>query len=104
MSTLITDLRYSVRSLLKSPGLTLAAVLSLGLGIGANTTIFSWVQAVLLRPIPGAADPGSLVIAAMENREGQSRSFSYPNYKDLHDRATLVEYVGQDLAGGLIEK
>jgi macrolide transport system ATP-binding/permease protein len=96
VSTLISDLRYSIRSLVKSPGLTLAAVLSLGLGIGANTTIFSWVQAVLLRPIPGASDPGSLVIAAMENREGQSRSWSYPNYKDLHDRATLVDYVGQD--------
>ena len=91
MSTFIADLRYSIRSLLKSPGLTLAAVLSLGLGIGANTTIFSWVQAVLLRPIPGASNPGELVIAAMENREGQSRSWSYPNYKDLHDRATLVE-------------
>ncbi|MGE0863718.1 MAG: ABC transporter permease [Vicinamibacterales bacterium] len=96
MSTLISDLRYSIRSLLKSPGLTAAAVLSLGLGIGANTTIFSWVQAVLLRPIPGAADPAALVIAAMENREGQSRSWSYPNFKDLHDRSTLVEYVGQD--------
>lgn len=96
MSTLISDLRYAIRSLLKSPGLTTAAVLSLGLGIGANTTIFSWVQAVLLRPIPGAADPSALVIAAMENREGRSRSWSYPNYKDLHDRSTLVEYVGQD--------
>ncbi len=96
MSTVLTDLRYSIRSLLKSPGLTLAAILSLGLGIGANTTIFSWVQAVLLRPIPGAVDPSRLVIAAMENREGQSRSWSYPNFKDLHDRSTLVDYVGQD--------
>ena len=58
MSTLFGDVRYSFRSLLKNPGLTLAAVLSLGLGIGANTTIFTWVQAVLFRPIPMAADPG----------------------------------------------
>ena len=65
MATFIADLRYSVRSLLKNPGLTLAAVLSLGLGIGANTTIFTWVQAVLFRPIPIAADPGALRIAAM---------------------------------------
>ena len=96
MSTLLSDLRYSVRSLLKSPGLTVAAILSLGLGIGANTTIFTWVQAVLFRPIPVAVDPGSIRIAAMENREGQSRSWSYPNYQDFRDRATLVDVVAQD--------
>lgn len=96
MSTLIADLRYSVRSLLKNPGLTLAAVLSLGLGIGANTTIFTWVQAVLFRPVPIAADPGSLRIAAMENRDGQSRSWSYPNYQDFRDRVRLVDVVAQD--------
>ena len=96
MSTLIADIRYSVRSLLKNPGLTLAAVLSLGLGIGANTTIFTWVQAVLFRPIPVAADPGSLRIAAMENREGQSRSWSYPNFTDFRDRVTTMDVVAQD--------
>ena len=96
MSTLLSDLRYSVRSLLKNPGLTVAAILSLGLGIGANTTIFTWVQSVLFRPIPMAADPGSIRIAAMENRDGQSRSWSYPNYTDFRDRATLVDVVAQD--------
>ena len=96
MSTLISDFRYSIRSLLKNPGLTVAAVLSLGLGIGANTTIFTWVQAVLFRPIPVAADPSAIRIAAMENREGQSRSWSYPNYQDFRDRATLIEVVAQD--------
>ena len=44
MSTLMADLRYACRSLLKNPGLSLAAILSLGLGIGANTTIFTWVR------------------------------------------------------------
>jgi predicted permease len=96
VSTILADLRYAVRSLLKNPGLTLAAVLSLGLGIGANTTIFTWVQAVLVRPIPGAAEPSGLLIAAMQNREGQSRSWSYPNYRDYRDRATLVDVVAQD--------
>ncbi len=93
---MIAEIRYSVRSLLNSPGLTLAAVLSLGLGIGANTTIFTWVQAVLFRPIPVAADPGSLRIAAMENREGQSRSWSYPNFRDFRDRVTTMDVVAQD--------
>ena len=96
MSTFLADVRYSVRSLLKSPGLTLAAVLSLGLGIGANTTIFTWVQAVLFRPIPLAAEPSTIRIAAMENREGQSRSWSYPNFTDFRDRATLMDVVAQD--------
>lgn len=96
MSTLVADIRYSIRSLVKNPGLTLAAILSLGLGIGANTTIFTWVQAVLFRPIPMATDPASIRIAAMENREGASRSWSYPNYKDFRDRATMVEVVAQD--------
>ena len=96
MSTLLADVRYAVRSLLKSPGLTAAAVLSLGLGIGANTTIFTWVQAVLFRPIPVAADPGTIRIAAMENREGQSRSWSYPNWQDFSQRVTQMRVVAQD--------
>ena len=96
MSTFLADLRYSVRSLLKNPGLTLAAVLSLGLGIGANTTIFTWVQAVLFRPIPMAADPGTIRIALMENREGASRAWSYPNFRDFRDRTALMELVAQD--------
>ena len=96
MSTLVADIRYSFRSLLKNPGLTLAAILSLGLGIGANTTIFTWVQAVLFRPIPLAADPSSIRIAAMENREGQSRSWSYPNFVDFRDRTKMLDVVAQD--------
>jgi predicted permease len=96
VSTLLSDVRYAIRSLLKNPGLTGAAVLSLGLGIGANTTMFAWVQAVLFRPIPVAADPGTIRIAAMENREGQNRSWSYPNYQDFRDRATQMDVVAQD--------
>ena len=61
MGILIHDVRHGVRSLLKTPGLTAAAILSLALGIGANTTIFTWVKAVLLRPVPGASDPASSV-------------------------------------------
>src|SRR5262245_51864294 len=92
----IQDLRYAVRSLIKTPTLTLAVVLSLGLGIGANTTVFTWVQAVLLHPIPGARDQGSLYVLNAKSREGRSRSWSYPNYRDLRDRSRLVDVVAQD--------
>jgi len=55
------DLRLSLRIILKSPGFTATAVLTLALGIGANTTIFSWIHGVLLNPLPGAGEPHRIV-------------------------------------------
>jgi predicted permease len=96
VASTIQDLRYACRSLVQTPTLTLAAVLSLGLGIGANTTVFAWVQAVLLRPIPGAHDPDRLRVATLETRDGRPRAWSYPNYRDFRARATQLDVVGQD--------
>jgi putative ABC transport system permease protein len=89
VQTLLQDLRYAFRLLAKSPSFTLIAVLTLALGIGANTAIFSVVNAVLLRPL-GFRDPAKLVLVA-EKSKYPTISTSYENYQDWRDQSHSFE-------------
>jgi hypothetical protein len=87
MNTVWQDLRYGARMLSKQPGFALIAVITLALGIGANTTMFNLVDALLLKPLPGAADPDRLVqIGRAYNSQGFSNS-AYADYRDFRDQS-----------------
>jgi predicted permease len=95
------DLRYAVRNFLASPGLAAVAILSLALGIGANTAIFSLIDQMLLRPLP-VVDPDSLVIVkspgprmgrVSSDESDAPNAWSYPMYKELRDRNQVLSGV-----------
>jgi predicted permease len=103
LQTVIHDLRYGVRMLLRSPGVTIVAVLALSLGIGANAAIFSSVSAFLFRPLP-VAQPNSLVRPAeITDDRGSTDTFSYPDFADYRDQSTVFEgLVAEDMAQAAI--
>ena len=90
MEKLLQDIRFGIRQLLKKPGFAALAIISLALGIGANTSIFSLVDTVLLRPLP-VQEPSRLAVLYGTLHNGADVTLqSYPNYKDYRDRNTVM--------------
>jgi putative ABC transport system permease protein len=91
--TFLQDLRYAIRSLLQRPGFTLVATLTLALGIGANSAIFSVLHGVLLRPLP-YADPAAIVLPHTRWSANPRGPFSLPEYFDLREQTRALDRVG----------
>lgn len=85
MKSFWQDLRYSLRMIAKAPGYAAIAILTLALGIGANTTIFSWINSTLLNPIPGLANPHEVVALALSRPSENPFPFTYPDVVAMRD-------------------
>src|SRR2546430_8673914 len=92
METLFRDIRFGIRSLLKQPAFTSIAIVTLALGIGANTAMFSVINAVLLRPLP-YTQPDRLVWMSESGDEVAHRPLSYPNFVDWRARNHVFESI-----------
>src|SRR4029453_2476104 len=100
------DIRFAIRSATRNPVLTAVIVISLALGIGANTTIFTLINAVFLRPLP-VSDPGRLAqVFTVMPKSTAYQSVSLANYRDFRDRVSefsglaAYQFIGANLTGG----
>jgi predicted permease len=85
MTSFWQDVRYSLRMIAKAPGFAAIAILTLALGIGANTTIFSWINAALLNPVPGLATPSEVVALTLSKPGDNPFPFTYPDVEAIRD-------------------
>jgi len=83
MTSLWQDIRYSLRVIAKSPGFAAIAIVTLALGIGANTTIFSWINSALLNPVPGVTNPDEVISLTLNKPGDKPFPFTYPDIEAL---------------------
>ena len=83
---MMSDLRQAWRMIGRMPGLAAVVIVSLGVGIGVNTAVFSWIQAMVLQPIPGATDGSGVLRLEPRSDTGAYPGSSWPEYRDLRDR------------------
>ena len=88
---MIGDAIHSIRALARTPVMATVVVVSLGLGIGVNTVVFSWIQALVLRPIPGVADASRFHLIEPQTEAGLRPGTSWPEYLDLKERLRSFE-------------
>lgn len=91
VESFVTDIRFALRQLRRNPGFATIIILTLAIGIGANTTIFSWTRAILLNPLPGAADPDRVVALESITASGDWTPTSHLDFRDLRDHSKLVQ-------------
>lgn len=93
MNGLLDELKNALRTIRNTPTVAIVAILTIAVGIGANTTIFSWMRSLLLNPLPGATQPERIV--ALENTapDGTPITTSYLDFRDFRDNLKLVNYV-----------
>ena len=102
MDVLLQNLRYGFRTLMRSRGVAGVAIVTVSLGLGANIALFSLLNALLLRPVPGVSDAERLVWVSPTSRQGRALQLSYPAYEDYRDQAHVVSglaaYAGAPLS------
>src|SRR6201993_2292069 len=93
MTNFLQDLRYALRSLRNRPTFAAVAILTMTVGIGANTTIFSWLRSLVLNPFPGATEPERIVAIENTAPDGEPITTSYLDFRDFRDNLKLVNLV-----------
>jgi macrolide transport system ATP-binding/permease protein len=86
----MSDLRQAWRMIVRMPALAAVVIVSLGVGIGVNTAVFSWIQAMVLQPIPGVADAGGVQLVEPRADTGSYPGASWLEYRDLRDRVRTL--------------